>query len=63
MAGKTSSKKTHNHLGESPEKKDSGLTSPTSISMQNTFIIKNAGESFDNYYQQMKKRKLGHSQN
>ena len=27
--------------------------------MQNTFIIKNADESFDAYYAQMRKRKLG----
>jgi len=41
------------------EKKESGLVSPTSISMQNSFIIKNADESFDAYYAQMRKRKLG----
>lgn len=41
------------------DKKESGLASPTSISMQNTFIIKNADESFDAYYAQMRKRKLG----
>jgi hypothetical protein len=35
--------------------------SPTSISMQNTFIIKNADESFDAYFQTMKKRKAGTS--
>ena len=40
-------------------KKESGLASPTSISMQNSFIIKNADESFDAYYTQMKKRKQG----
>jgi hypothetical protein len=40
-------------------KKESGLASPTSISMQNTFIIKNADESFDAYFAQMKKRKFG----
>jgi|DEB0MinimDraft_12_1074336.scaffolds.fasta_scaffold31993_1 hypothetical protein len=45
--------------GTAGEKKESGLISPTSISMQNTFIIKNADESFDAYYQQMKKRKMG----
>jgi len=51
--------------GKSPSKKDEGgvskkestLSSPTSISMQSTFIIKNADESFDAYYAQMKKRK------
>ena len=41
------------------EKQESGLVSPTSIQMQNTFIIKNADESFDAYYAQMRKRKLG----
>lgn len=33
------------------------LTTPTSISMMNSFIIKNADSSFDQYYYQMKKRK------
>ncbi len=33
------------------------LTSPTSISMKNSFIIKNADHSFDVYHTQMKKRK------
>lgn len=41
------------------EKKESTLASPTSNSMQNSFIIKNADESFDAYYQTMKKRRLG----
>ena len=36
--------------GEKTEKKESGLASPTSISMQNSFIIKNADESFDAYF-------------
>lgn len=36
---------------------DKGLSSPTSVSMQNSFIIKNADESFDSYYQQMKRRR------
>ncbi len=40
---------------------DKGLSSPTSISMFNSFIIKNADESFDVYYQQMKRRR--HIQN
>lgn len=56
-------------LGGSPDKKardgeggskQDGLSSPTSISMQNTFLIKNADQSFDAYYQQMRKRKAGH---
>lgn len=33
------------------------LTTPTSISMMNSFIIKNADQSFDQYYASMKKRK------
>ena len=41
------------------EKKESGLASPTSISMQNSFIIQNADETFDAYYTTMKKRKHG----
>jgi len=41
------------------DKQESGLVSPTSIQMQNTFIIKNADESFDAYYAQMRKRKFG----
>jgi hypothetical protein len=45
--------------GEDSEKKESGLASPTSISMQNSFIIKNADESFEAYFQQMRRRKLG----
>ena len=55
-AGKSPSKK--GEAGEK-DKQESGLASPTSISMQNSFIIKNADESFDAYYQQMRKRKLG----
>lgn len=45
--------------GATKEKKESTLASPTSNSMQNSFIIKNADESFDAYYQVMKKRRLG----
>lgn len=44
---------------ESKDKKESGLASPTSISMQNSFIIKNADESFDAYFHQMRRRKIG----
>ena len=32
------------------EEKESGLASPTSVSMQNSFIIKNADDTFDAYY-------------
>ena len=42
---------------EAKEKKESGLASPTSISMQNSFIIKNADDSFDAYFHQMRRRK------
>lgn len=45
---------------ETGGEKQDGLSSPTSISMQNTFLIKNADHSFDAYYQQMRKRKAGH---
>lgn len=45
--------------GSKEKKKESGLASPTSISMQNTFIIMNADESFDQYYAHMRKRKAG----
>eukprot|EP00347_Sterkiella_histriomuscorum_P006674 403351868 len=34
------------------------LESPTSISMKNSFIIKNADPSFDSYYKQMTRRKI-----
>lgn len=39
------------------KKEKDGLSSPTSISMRDSFIIKNADHSFDMYYQSMKKRK------
>lgn len=55
-SGKSPTKK--NLHDDKQEKKESGLASPTSISMQNSFIIKNADESFDAYHQQMRKRKL-----
>ena len=54
------------HHHEKADGEKDGLSSPISNSMQNTFIIKNADESFDVYYQQMKKRKqqgnFGHTQ-
>ena len=70
LNNKSPQKKTTKKLGKSPkkkndaasedtEKKESGLASPTSISMQNSFIIKNADESFEAYFQQMRRRKLG----
>lgn len=36
------------------------LLTPTSISMKNAFIIKNADASFDHYYHMMRKRKSPH---
>lgn len=36
---------------------DCKLTTPTSISMLNSFLIKNADKNFDHYYNQMRKRK------
>lgn len=39
------------------KKEKDGLSSPTSISMRDSFIIKNADQSFDLYYQSMRKRK------
>ena len=39
------------------EARREGLGTPTSVTMMNTFIIKNADHSFDQYHQQMKKRK------
>lgn len=56
-AGK--SPKKAGEAGDTKEKKESGLASPTSITMQNTFIIKNADESFDAYFHQMRRRKIG----
>jgi hypothetical protein len=35
--------------GDAKENKESGLASPTSVTMQTSFIIKNADESFDAY--------------
>ena len=40
---------------------DSVLTSPTSISMKNSFLIKNSGKGFDNYFSAAKRKKLGQS--
>lgn len=37
--------------------KRDGLGTPTSVTMMNTFLIKNADQSFDQYHQQMKKRR------
>lgn len=48
-------KKTKTVVGDA-EKQD-GPGTPTSISMQNRFIIKNADASFDSYFIQMRKRK------
>jgi hypothetical protein len=50
------------HHQESAKEGEPGeeLLTPTSISMKNAFIIKNADASFDQYYQMMKKRKSPH---
>lgn len=40
---------------------DSMLSSPTSLSMKNSFLIKNSGKGFDNYYNSIKRRKMGQS--
>lgn len=56
--GRSPTKKGDHH-GEHKENKESGLASPTSVTMQTSFIIKNADESFDAYHMQMKKRKMG----
>ena len=52
-------------LGGSPDKtmregnsRREGPGTPTSVTMMNTFIIKNADSSFDQYHQQMKKRRI-----
>lgn len=57
--GKSPKKKVDSAVGDDAVTKESGLASPTSISMQNSFIIKNADESFEAYFQQMRRRKLG----
>mgnify|MGYP001947528060 CR=1 FL=1 len=57
--GKSPKKHKGGEEAEDKEQKESGLASPTSISMQNSFIIKNADESFEAYFQQMRKRKVG----
>ena len=38
---------------------ESLLTSPTSLLMKNSFLIKTIGKSFENYYNQNKKKKTG----
>lgn len=38
---------------------DSMLTSPTSLSMKNSFLIKNSGKGFDNFFSSQKRRKMG----
>ena len=37
---------------------DSMLTSPTSLSMKNSFLIKNSNKGFDNYYNSLKRRRM-----
>lgn len=38
---------------------DSMLTSPTSLSMKNSFLINNTGKGFENYFNSQKRKKLG----
>jgi hypothetical protein len=45
---------------ETHDVKHEKLASPTSVTMQNSFIIKNADESFDAYWHQMTRKKKGH---
>ena len=59
LASSLEKEKTAKKEEKKDEKKESGLASPTSISMQNSFIIQNADESFDAYFHAMKKRKHG----
>ena len=40
---------------------DSILTSPTSLSMKNSFLINNNGRGFENYFQTQKRRKMAPS--
>jgi hypothetical protein len=44
---------------ETHDVKHEKLASPTSVTMQNSFIIKNADESFDAYWHQMTRKKKG----
>jgi hypothetical protein len=46
---------------ETHDVKHEKLASPTSVTMQNSFIIKNADESFDAYWHQMTRKKKGHN--
>jgi len=50
VAAKKMKAKNKDILVDGEEEKESGLASPTSVSMQNSFIIKNADETFDHYY-------------
>lgn len=47
----------HHHNGKDNQIVHIELESPTSISMKNSFIIKNADPSFDSYYRQMTRRR------
>lgn len=48
--------KPHHHHHHDPNL-GADLLTPTSISMKNAFIIKNADQSFDSYFTMMRKRK------
>ena len=47
----------HGHHKEEKEHVTIELQSPTSISMKNSYIIKNADPSFEAYYNSMKKKR------
>lgn len=60
---KPSPKKKIEVPGETHTEARAQLTSPTSITMQNSFIVKNADESFDAYYHTMRKRRTMNAAN
>ena len=53
----------HKKKGVSKKKQEkydemrTGLSTPTTENLRNTFVIKNSGESFDTYHNQMMRRK------
>jgi len=46
------------HEAERIEKEESMLTSPTSLSMKNSFLIKTVGKTFDSYFTKKHKKKI-----
>jgi hypothetical protein len=56
--GQSAAQASSGHTAQKSKKEEEkGLTSPTSISMASSFIIKNADQSFDAYFHQMRRRK------